>query len=66
LIIFTMEGDSPNKHHFLLVDFLLGLLLVQGKLHALIIGEIISYAWSNVWFGVTRSLLSWVYHLKMW
>jgi hypothetical protein len=48
LIIFTMEGDSPNKHHFLLVDFLLGLLLVQGKLHALIIGEIISYAWSNV------------------
>jgi len=43
-----MEGDSPDNHHFLLVDFLLGLLLVQGKLHALIIGEVISYAWSGL------------------
>jgi hypothetical protein len=57
-IVFTMEGNSPDKHHFMLVNLLLGLPLVQGKLHAFNIGEIISYVWLNVWFGVTWSLLS--------
>jgi hypothetical protein len=42
----------------LLVAFLLGLPLMLSKLHALVIGEIISNAWSNVWFGATLSLLS--------
>ncbi len=53
-----MEGDSPNKCHFLLVAFLLGLPLILSKLHALVVGEIISNVWLDVWFGVTLSLLS--------
>jgi hypothetical protein len=44
----TMEQDSSNKHRFLLVAFLLGLSLVLAKVHALVIGETISNALSNV------------------
>jgi hypothetical protein len=36
-----MEGDSSNKHRFLLVAFLLGLPLELGKVHALVLGETI-------------------------
>jgi len=42
LIPFVMEGGSLDKHHFLLVAFLLGLPLMSSKLHALVIGETIS------------------------
>jgi hypothetical protein len=58
LIAFIMEGDSSNKCHFLLVAFLLGLPLMSSKLHAFVVGEIISNAWSDAWIGVTLSLLS--------
>jgi hypothetical protein len=44
LITFAMEKDSPTKHHFLLVAFLLGLPLVPSKLHAFVLSETISSA----------------------
>ncbi len=43
-----MERDSLDKHRFLLVAFLLGLPLVPGKLHALVLGETIVDVWLDV------------------